>query len=169
MQFYCVCSTTLCHSTRLYCTALAGTDVRCVVSCRAALCFTVLYRTCFIFTSYQPKLIYDFVILFPTSLSLLSLATNLFFLPFSSTLSPPHPSFLPPTHTPLLSCPPSDYVATRWYRAPELLLGSTAYSFGVDMWAIGNNSHPYPCIHFSLMLPHLIHHLIHYLPTLLFI
>ncbi|RYY83037.1 hypothetical protein EON63_12100 [archaeon] len=23
------------------------------------------------------------------------------------------------------------------YRAPELLLGSTSYSFGVDMWAIG--------------------------------
>jgi len=31
----------------------------------------------------------------------------------------------------------TDYVATRWYRAPELLLGSTNYSFGVDMWAIG--------------------------------
>lgn len=31
----------------------------------------------------------------------------------------------------------TDYVATRWYRAPELLLGSTSYSFGVDMWAIG--------------------------------
>jgi cyclin-dependent kinase-like len=31
----------------------------------------------------------------------------------------------------------TDYVATRWYRAPELLLGSTTYGFGVDMWAIG--------------------------------
>lgn len=31
----------------------------------------------------------------------------------------------------------TDYVATRWYRAPELLLGSTDYGFGVDMWAIG--------------------------------
>lgn len=31
----------------------------------------------------------------------------------------------------------TDYVATRWYRAPELLLGSTAYTLGVDMWAIG--------------------------------
>eukprot|EP01038_Epipyxis_sp_PR26KG_P004950 gene4950-6923_t len=31
----------------------------------------------------------------------------------------------------------TDYVATRWYRAPELLLGSTNYTFGVDMWAIG--------------------------------
>jgi cyclin-dependent kinase-like len=33
--------------------------------------------------------------------------------------------------------PLTDYVATRWYRAPELLLGSTAYDRSVDMWAIG--------------------------------
>lgn len=31
----------------------------------------------------------------------------------------------------------TDYVATRWYRAPELLVGSTTYGFGVDIWAIG--------------------------------
>jgi len=31
----------------------------------------------------------------------------------------------------------TDYVATRWYRAPEILLGSTSYSFGVDMWSVG--------------------------------
>mmetsp|Transcript_22159 Transcript_22159/g.47005 ORF Transcript_22159/g.47005 Transcript_22159/m.47005 type:complete len:367 (-) Transcript_22159:453-1553(-) len=31
----------------------------------------------------------------------------------------------------------TDYVATRWYRAPEILLGSTSYSFAVDMWALG--------------------------------
>ena len=31
----------------------------------------------------------------------------------------------------------TDYVATRWYRSPEILLGSSTYSFGVDMWAIG--------------------------------
>lgn len=31
----------------------------------------------------------------------------------------------------------TDYVATRWYRAPEILLGSTNYSKGVDMWAVG--------------------------------
>jgi len=31
----------------------------------------------------------------------------------------------------------TDYVATRWYRAPEILLGSTDYSYGVDMWAVG--------------------------------
>jgi len=31
----------------------------------------------------------------------------------------------------------TDYVATRWYRAPEILLGSTDYTKGVDMWSIG--------------------------------
>lgn len=31
----------------------------------------------------------------------------------------------------------TEYVATRWYRAPELLLGDTKYSKSVDIWAIG--------------------------------
>jgi len=31
----------------------------------------------------------------------------------------------------------TDYVATRWYRAPEILLGSNNYSKAVDMWSIG--------------------------------
>jgi len=31
----------------------------------------------------------------------------------------------------------TDYVATRWYRAPEILLGSTKYTKAVDIWAIG--------------------------------
>jgi cyclin-dependent kinase-like len=31
----------------------------------------------------------------------------------------------------------TDYVATRWYRAPELLLASTNYGKEVDYWAIG--------------------------------
>eukprot|EP01038_Epipyxis_sp_PR26KG_P010215 gene10215-13743_t len=31
----------------------------------------------------------------------------------------------------------TDYVATRWYRAPEILLGSTLYTRGVDIWAVG--------------------------------
>eukprot|EP00955_Chlamydomonas_euryale_P011183 120778-Chlamydomonas_euryale.AAC.2 len=31
----------------------------------------------------------------------------------------------------------TDYVSTRWYRAPELLLGSTRYGREVDLWAIG--------------------------------
>ena len=31
----------------------------------------------------------------------------------------------------------TDYVATRWYRAPEILLGSTRYTKAVDIWAVG--------------------------------
>ena len=31
----------------------------------------------------------------------------------------------------------TDYVATRWYRAPELLVGDLNYGTGVDIWAIG--------------------------------
>ena len=31
----------------------------------------------------------------------------------------------------------TEYVATRWYRAPEILLGSTKYTKAVDMWSIG--------------------------------
>ena len=31
----------------------------------------------------------------------------------------------------------TDYVATRWYRAPEILLGSLKYTKGVDMWSLG--------------------------------
>ncbi|KAH0575746.1 Kinase, CMGC CDKL [Spironucleus salmonicida] len=30
----------------------------------------------------------------------------------------------------------TDYVATRWYRAPELLLNTTDYNYSVDVWAI---------------------------------
>ena len=31
----------------------------------------------------------------------------------------------------------TDYVATRWYRSPEILLGSLKYTKGVDMWSLG--------------------------------
>jgi len=31
----------------------------------------------------------------------------------------------------------SHQVATRWYRAPELLYGSRSYDYGVDLWGIG--------------------------------
>lgn len=31
----------------------------------------------------------------------------------------------------------SEYVATRWYRPPELLLGYTHYGLAVDIWALG--------------------------------
>ena len=39
-----------------------------------------------------------------------------------------------------LSIPTRRYtreVSTLWYRAPELLLGSPLYSFGIDIWGIG--------------------------------
>jgi len=31
----------------------------------------------------------------------------------------------------------TEYVATRWYRAPELLIGSVNYEKSVDIWSIG--------------------------------
>eukprot|EP00730_Choanoeca_flexa_P012684 TRINITY_DN4518_c0_g1_i1.p1 TRINITY_DN4518_c0_g1~~TRINITY_DN4518_c0_g1_i1.p1 ORF type:complete len:540 (+),score=68.39 TRINITY_DN4518_c0_g1_i1:71-1690(+) len=33
--------------------------------------------------------------------------------------------------------PYTDYVSTRWYRAPEILLRSTSYNSPVDLWAMG--------------------------------
>lgn len=33
--------------------------------------------------------------------------------------------------------PLTDYVATRWYRPPELLLSTTDYGKGVDIWGLG--------------------------------
>jgi cell cycle related kinase len=47
----------------------------------------------------------------------------------------------------------SHQVATRWYRAPELLYGAREYDAGVDLWAVGcifgellNNSPLFPVI-----------------------
>ena len=31
----------------------------------------------------------------------------------------------------------TEYVPTRWYRAPEILLGSSQYTKAVDVWSIG--------------------------------
>jgi mitogen-activated protein kinase 15 len=31
----------------------------------------------------------------------------------------------------------TEYVATRWYWAPEIVLGSNWYSKAVDMWSVG--------------------------------
>lgn len=33
--------------------------------------------------------------------------------------------------------PYTDYVSTRWYRAPEVLLRATNYNSPIDMWAVG--------------------------------
>eukprot|EP00042_Codosiga_hollandica_P049584 m.577952 g.577952 ORF g.577952 m.577952 type:complete len:509 (-) comp57916_c0_seq35:878-2404(-) len=38
----------------------------------------------------------------------------------------------------------TDYVATRWYRSPELLVGDPNYSMPVDLWALG-------CLIFEMM------------------
>ena len=43
----------------------------------------------------------------------------------------------------LSSCPEdhstfmTEYVATRWYRAPELMLSFSEYTFSIDMWSVG--------------------------------
>jgi mitogen-activated protein kinase 15 len=31
----------------------------------------------------------------------------------------------------------TDYIATRWYRAPEILLGSKKYTKSIDIWSFG--------------------------------
>lgn len=31
----------------------------------------------------------------------------------------------------------TQYVATRWYRAPELIISDEEYSFAVDLWSVG--------------------------------
>jgi len=31
----------------------------------------------------------------------------------------------------------TDYVSTRWYRSPELLVGDANYDASVDIWAVG--------------------------------
>ena len=46
------------------------------------------------------------------------------------------------------SAPPyTDYIATRWYRAPENVLKSAVYGTGVDVWALG-------CVTVEMMLGH---------------
>ena len=51
---------------------------------------------------------------------------------------------------PKLKKPYTTNVVTLWYRAPEILLGSTNYNFSVDLWSIGcifceilNNESPF--------------------------
>lgn len=57
-------------------------------------------------------------------LPLLSIFPPPFPLPLSSSPAPPGEAY-------------TDYVATRWYRAPELLVGDTSYGRSIDIWAIG--------------------------------
>ena len=37
-----------------------------------------------------------------------------------------------------------EYVATRWYRAPEIMLSFKMYSKAIDIWSVG-------CIHAELL------------------
>ena len=31
----------------------------------------------------------------------------------------------------------TEYIATRWYRAPEILVGSRRYTKAIDIWSMG--------------------------------
>lgn len=31
----------------------------------------------------------------------------------------------------------TEYVATRWYRAPEIMLNSKGYTKAIDVWSVG--------------------------------
>ena len=44
-----------------------------------------------------------------------------------------------PAHNPL-----TEYVVTRWYRAPEIVLSSDTYTKAVDVWSVG-------CVLFELL------------------
>lgn len=47
------------------------------------------------------------------------------------------------THVPIQEYDYTNRVVTLWYRSPELLLGSTKYSFEVDMWSAGYAGLPF--------------------------
>jgi cell cycle related kinase len=48
--------------------------------------------------------------------------------------------------------PMSHEVATRWYRAPELLFGGRHYGNAVDLWAVGLMHQPVPVNGWTLIL-----------------
>ena len=43
--------------------------------------------------------------------------------------------------------PYTEYISTRWYRAPECLLTDGHYSFKMDMWSVGCCFHELLCLH----------------------
>ena len=59
------------------------------------------------------------------------LARSLIQIPISQSGN--HSDTTADTSEPLMT----EYVATRWYRAPEILLSSARYTKGVDMWSLG--------------------------------
>jgi renal tumor antigen len=44
----------------------------------------------------------------------------------------------------IYSKPPfTEYISTRWYRAPECLLTDCFYNYKIDIWGVG-------CVHFEI-------------------
>ncbi|XP_042361017.1 mitogen-activated protein kinase 3 [Plectropomus leopardus] len=57
----------------------------------------------------------------------------------------------------------TEYVATRWYRAPEIMLNSKGYSKSIDMWSVGcilaemlSNRPIFPGKHYLDQLNHIL-------------
>ncbi|XP_032443609.1 mitogen-activated protein kinase 1-like [Xiphophorus hellerii] len=57
----------------------------------------------------------------------------------------------------------TEYVATRWYRAPEIMLNSKGYSKSIDMWSVGcilaemlSNKPIFPGKHYLDQLNHIL-------------
>ncbi|KAM4717871.1 mitogen-activated protein kinase 3 [Anableps anableps] len=57
----------------------------------------------------------------------------------------------------------TEYVATRWYRAPEIMLNSKGYSKSIDIWSVGcilaemlNNKPIFPGKHYLDQLNHIL-------------
>merc|ERR1712226_180873 len=57
----------------------------------------------------------------------------------------------------------TEYVATRWYRAPEIMVNSKGYSQSIDMWSVGcilaemvSNRPLFPGKHYLDQLNHIL-------------
>ena len=53
--------------------------------------------------------------------------------------------------------PLTDYVATRWYRSPEILIGCKEYTEGVDIWSLGISEKLFLNASFCKILLHRLH------------
>ena len=57
----------------------------------------------------------------------------------------------------------TEYVATRWYRAPEIMLNSKGYTKSIDIWSVGcilaemiSNRPIFPGKHYLDQLNHIL-------------
>lgn len=57
----------------------------------------------------------------------------------------------------------TEYVATRWYRAPEIMLNSKGYTQSIDIWSVGcilaemlSNRPIFPGKHYLDQLNHIL-------------